>query len=237
MSAHIYLAAIVARDGRLLLHRRSPTGPWELPGGPLLPEHEDVDAAMQVILAAMGIHTGPMEQAFLETIYLRRDEGGYLVYNLYDAAGWTGQPTTPADIEARWFAPEDVERIDMDDQVRASLLAALGLRDPVDTTEAILAAMSRSMGASMGPGSPPAAGLDVRARALLDVAVLAALGRERGLAWYMELALDCGVSPSELTQAVQLAAERAGEDVTAGARATLADVLALRGLTIKEGTP
>ena len=238
MSAHIHLAAIVARDGRLLLHRQQSAQQWELPGGPLLPEHEDVDLGMQEILAGMGIEAGPMEHAFIETIYLPRGEGGYLVYNVYDAGRWTGQPLAPDGVEVRWFEPHEVERIEMDEQVRAAVLSALGLREPVDNTEAILAAMARAMGAVAWPtvreGQP---GLDAKARALQTVAILAALGRAGGLRWHIEAAVDFGASPRELAETIQVAADYAGDEVTAVARRALTDVLAARGLQSWEGRP
>ncbi|GAB4336010.1 MAG: hypothetical protein Kow0010_23720 [Dehalococcoidia bacterium] len=238
MSAHIHLAAIVARDGKLLLHRQQLARQWELPGGPLLPEHEDVDLGMQEILAGMGIEAGPMEHAFIETIYLPRDDGGYLVYNIYDAGSWTGQPLSPDGVEVRWFEPHEVERIEMDEQVRASVLSALGLREPVDNTEAILAAMARAMGHDAMPavrqGQP---GLDTKTRALQTVAILTALGRVGGLRWHIEMAVDFGASPRELAESIQVAADYAGDEITAGARRALSDVLAARGLPSWEARP
>lgn len=231
MSAHIYLAAIVPREGRVLLHRRRSAERWELPGGPLLPEHDDVDLGMQTILAGLGIETGPMEQAFIETIYLPREEGGYLVYNLYDASGWSGEPVSPDGVEAQWFAPDEIEDIAMDDQVRASVLAALGLREPTDNTEAILTAMARALGGKLdsGRGRANEPGLDAKARALQSIAVLAALGRSGGLRWHIEMAIEFGASPREIAESIQVATEYAGGDITASARQAMEDILAERG--------
>ena len=53
MGQRIHLAAIVARQGRVLLVRHQAAGEWELPGGPFLPEHTDPEAGMTE--AALGV--------------------------------------------------------------------------------------------------------------------------------------------------------------------------------------
>lgn len=238
MSQRIHLAAIVARDGKLLLHRRAAARHWELPGGPLLPEHEDVDVGMEAILAGMGIDAGPMDASFLETIYLPGEGGTHVVYNLYEAAQWTGEPVTPPGNEAGWFAAGDVEHLELDERVKASLLAAMGLREPVDDSAAIVAAMERAMGIEsppVPPTRPP--GLDAKTRTLQSVAILAALGRGRALPAYIETALDLGASREEIIQTLQVVAGHADPEAAAEAWEASRRALAARGFDTGEPGP
>jgi 4-carboxymuconolactone decarboxylase len=170
MSQRIHLAAILARDERILLVRPSEGAPWELPGGPLLPGHEDVDAGMDAILEAMGVSAPAIEEDFLQTFFLP-GEDGHLVFNLYAPAEWKGEPA-PNGSEAAWFALDELEKVSMDDGVRDALLTALGLREPPDDALRLAAALrefgfdSLPPAHAPTPGSPPGssrheAGLDV----------------------------------------------------------------------------
>jgi 4-carboxymuconolactone decarboxylase len=166
MSTPIYLAAIVARDGRLWLVQEQPGGPWALPGGPLLVEHEDVDAGMEQILAGMGVIAAAVANDFIETLHLPADDG-FSVYNLYGLGAWEGEPQAPGAHETAWFALADVAGLDIDPAVRQAVLAAIGLAGPEDEQERIVRDLQRFV-AAMGGGQPPApfaskreAGLDV----------------------------------------------------------------------------
>ncbi len=140
MSQTIYLAAIVLREERMLLVRPGPEAPWELPGGPLLPEHDDVDAGMDAILAAMGVNAPAIEDDFVHTIFMPGDDG-QVVYNIYAPSEWVGEPAIPGAAGAGWFALEEIGALAMDDRVRGAILEAYGLREPVDETREILSAM------------------------------------------------------------------------------------------------
>ena len=140
MSQTIYLAAMVVREARLLLVRPAPDAPWELPGGPLLPEHDDVDAGMDAILTAMGVNAPAIEEDFVHTIFMSGTDGP-LIYNIYAPSEWFGEPDVPEAAGSAWFALEEVEAIDMDDQVRSAVLEAYGMREPSDDTGDILSAV------------------------------------------------------------------------------------------------
>lgn len=245
MSQRIHLAAIVASQGRLLLVRSAPDAPWELPGGPLLAEHEDVDAAMDAHLERFGISAPAIEGDFVETIHLPRDEG-HTVFNLYAASEWRGEPTVPPGMTMDWFGLYDLDAIPMDDRVRDAVLMAFGLKEHLDPTDRILAELKTSV---FGPerfpgitsqfpaavtafqrGEPPAGtALDVSVLTLQAVAVLAALGRREALATHIEFALGVGVGAAELAETLHVVATCAGMPAAAEAWEVLERVLATRG--------
>ena len=91
MAQRIHLAAILEREGELLLRRGPGEEEWSLPGGDLLPEHEDVDAGMAAILEGMGVSVEAIEEAFYETLFIP-DTEGHMVYNLFATSAWQGEP-------------------------------------------------------------------------------------------------------------------------------------------------
>lgn len=143
MTQQIHLAAIVVRDGQLLLHREHEAAPWGLPGGPLLPEHEDVDAGMDAILESFGINAPAVEEDFVETIHLPAGEG-HIVYNIYAPTEWTGDPLAPG-MQSAWFGLYELDALDMDDNVRDAVLAAFGLRERHDPSPEIMAALGHAL--------------------------------------------------------------------------------------------
>ncbi len=175
MSQRIRNGAIVIRDRRLLLLRHGPAEPWELPGGEVLPEHLDVDEAMDQMLQEIGIRTPAIEEDFVETVYLR-DESGHVVFNLYAASEWDGE----VDVErgtgtgTGWFALEELDAIAMDAAVRDTVLTLFGMRERQDDAAEILAALSANAPAAAAE-APPASGPASRREAGLNV-----LGTLRG---------------------------------------------------------
>ena len=148
MAQRIHLAAILEREGRLLLRRERGVERWALPGGDLAPEHEDVDAGMAAILAELGVTVDGIAGAFRETIFLPAHEGpGRTVCNLYATSAWTGEPRAADGAELGWHAPAELAGLDMDGRVREAVLAAFGLAPPRDDGPAILAALQRELGA------------------------------------------------------------------------------------------
>lgn len=145
MSQSIHLAAIVMRDGRLLLHRPKPDSGWELPGGPLLEEHQDTDSGMDAILTSFGINAPAIEEDFVETIYLPSGDGGHVVYNIYAPSDWVGEPETPAGAGSGWFGLTELDSIEMDTAIRNAILAAFGLRETEDMSEMIMTAVSGAL--------------------------------------------------------------------------------------------
>lgn len=143
MANRILLGAIVEREGRILLIRQTPRAPWELPGGELQQRQTDADAAMAEALETFGIIMSEPEERFIETIYLP-DGDGQLIYNLYGATDWEGEPEIPIGMGAGWYAFNELDAISMQDEVRAAILVAYGLRDAPDADGRILQAMAGS---------------------------------------------------------------------------------------------
>jgi len=166
MAQRIHLAAILEREGKLLLLRESGEQGWSLPGGDLLPEHDDVDVGMAAILGGMGITVEGIEEAFYETLFISTGEG-HMVYNVFATSAWEGEPAVADGVEQLWAEAGALADLPMDEHVRAGVLAAFGLAEPRDDSAAILEALQREMGveaeeAGSGPfASRREAGRDV----------------------------------------------------------------------------
>ena len=165
MAQRIHLAAILERDGKLLLLRGPGEERWSLPGGDLLPEHDDVDIGMAAILAGMGVAVEGIEEAFYETLFIPTAEG-HMVYNLFATSAWEGEPALADGVEHLWTEAGALAEMPMDEHVRAGVLAAFGLAEPRDDSAAVLQALQREMGveaeeAAGGFASRREAGRDV----------------------------------------------------------------------------
>ena len=147
MKQDIRMAAILERDGRVFLVRERPDADWELPGGALPLENDDIDAEMDAVLQRLGVMAPAIEEDFLATHYFP-SEGGQVVYNVYAATEWTGDPTARAGVGTGWFALAEIESIGMDERARGAVLEAFGLRKPVDRMQEIMAALADSRGAT-----------------------------------------------------------------------------------------
>jgi len=247
MSQRIHLGAIVLRDGRLMLVRPAVDGPWELPGGPLLPTHADTESAMDEILAAFGIASPAIEEDFLDTLHLREEDGA-LVYNLYAPTEWTGEPRVSPGAGLGWFTPEELASVAMDARIRDALLAAFGMVEPPPGEDRLLEEMARAMGLAGGqavplspraavgrPGAGPAAALEDRwantdlpqaTRGLIAVALAAAAGRPGPLSEAIDDAARHGASVAHLAETLRMVGAYAGYPVAADAWAVLEEKLA-----------
>ncbi len=165
MKQDIRMAAILERDGRLFLVRAAPDAPWELPGGALPPEKDDVDAEMDAILARLGVMAPAIEEDFLQTHFIPADDG-QIVYNVYAATEWTGDPAVEPGVGAGWFSLEDLRAVAMDDHVRNAVFEAYGLREPEDQDAKIMAALA---GIKLEEEPAPAPAFSDRRSAGLDV--------------------------------------------------------------------
>ena len=145
MAQRIHLAAILEREGKLLLLRSPGEEGWSLPGGDLLPEHDDVDIGMAAILGEMGVTVAGIEEAFYETLFIPTAEG-HMVYNLFTTSAWEGEPAVSDGTELAWTAAGALAEMPMDEHVRAGVLAAFGLAEPRDDSAAVLQALQREMG-------------------------------------------------------------------------------------------
>jgi 4-carboxymuconolactone decarboxylase len=155
MKQDIRMAAILERDGRVFLVRSTPSAAWELPGGALPAENDDIDQEMDAILTRLGVMAPAIEEDFLQTHYFPFD-GGQVVYNVYAATDWAGDPSPPAGSGAGWFGIEDLDAMDVDERAHGAILEAFGLRDPEDDAAQILAALTfgKDMPAPPSPGTP-----------------------------------------------------------------------------------
>lgn len=157
----IQLGAIVARNGELLLVRVHGETEWQIPGGPLAPEQEDADDEMDAILSRFGINALTIDEDFLETIHLE-DGDGRVIYNLYlISPDWKGEPVAPAGHDIGWFEPVELRKVEMDETLRAAILAAFGIASRDDPSEAILREMQANLHAPPEPRLAPVAGPSV----------------------------------------------------------------------------
>lgn len=167
MKQDIRVAAILERDGRLFLVRGAPDSPWELPGGPLPLENDDVDLEMDAVLQRLGVMAPAIEEDFLQTHFVPADEG-QLVYNVYAATEWKGEPAVAPGAGSGWFTLEELQAVAMDEHVRNAVLEAYGVRESVDQDAAIMSALAGIAGEeAQRPAIDPeahsrrAAGMDV----------------------------------------------------------------------------
>ena len=141
MKQDIRMAAILERDGRVFLVREQPEAAWELPGGALPLDNDDIDAEMDAVLQRLGVMAPAIEEDFLATHYFPT-ESGQVVYNVYAATDWSGDPAVRAGVGAGWFALAEIESIGMDERSLGAVLEAFGLREPVDRVGEMLAALA-----------------------------------------------------------------------------------------------
>ena len=100
MRQHIRLAAILEREGRFFLVKGEQGLTWELPGGPLPERADDVDQEMDDMLGRIGVWAPAIEEDFLETHFFPVEDG-QIVFNLYAASGWSGDPAAAEGAEDR----------------------------------------------------------------------------------------------------------------------------------------
>lgn len=167
MKQDIRMAALLERDGRLFLVRPHAESPWELPGGPLPLENDDIDAEMDAVLQRLGVMAPAIEEDFLQTHYFPIEDG-QIVYNVYAATDWAGEPSAAPGVGGGWFGLDDIAAIHMDERARNAVLEAYGLKEPEDDTARILAALGGPQPPTSMP-APPERGEDVRRAAGLDV--------------------------------------------------------------------
>lgn len=141
MKQHIEMAAILERDGQLFLVRERPDSHWTLPGGPLPPENDDIDLEMDAVLQRLGVMAPAIEEDFLQTHYFPADDG-QIVYNIYAATEWVGEPSPTPGVGSGWFTIAELAAIRMEERARNAVLEAFGLKEPEDDTARIMAALA-----------------------------------------------------------------------------------------------
>jgi alkylhydroperoxidase/carboxymuconolactone decarboxylase family protein YurZ len=257
MTQDIELRALVARDGRILLLRYDGET-WELPGGRFGDDQDDVDAAMDTLLRAVGIVSPDIGEDFLQTVYLPR-EGRQAVLNLYAPMQWLGEPAPLPGSEAGWFAPAELAGVAMDPLVREAVLDVFGLvgapgppvpgparerardvlrtlynEDP-DVAEARLRKrapelVDAMLDFAMGDVWSGTA-IDRPTKSLQVVAMLAALGgRPNALRSHLNGALNHGVRPEQLVETLRMVAVYGGFPAALEAWPIMEEVFAERGI-------
>ena len=155
MTQRIHLAAMILREGRLMLVRPRTGAAWELPGGPFPDDEDDMDSVMDAILRGFGVEAPAIEEDFVETIFLPEGEG-QVVLNVYAPSEWAGEPAVPAGMGLGWFALDELELLDMDARVRNAVLRAFGLEGTEDLGSSILSTMEKQFGFEAAPASEDA---------------------------------------------------------------------------------
>ena len=144
--SQIELRALLSEGGKILFVRAA-DGSWQLPGGSLADESEDVDAAMGSFLAMYGIASPDIADDFLQTAYVPGADGS-IVLNLYAPQEWEGVLAVPAGEEAGWFPFDELGGIEMDPAMREAILNAFGLGE-IDEDDALFSQMEDEFGRAM----------------------------------------------------------------------------------------
>lgn len=125
------VAAIVIREGRVLLARRGFEGPlaklWEFPGGKVEEGEDDADAVAREFAEEFGAELRPI-RLLGETVFLHRGRDRSL-------AAWLAE--LPAGdrlsllehVELRWAGPRELGELDLVDSDRGLLDLVLPLLD------------------------------------------------------------------------------------------------------------
>lgn len=104
----IVVAAVVIRDGRLLLTRRGEgshlAGFWELPGGKVEPGEDPVSALRRELKEELGIGS----EIGAPFAFNYHDYGTRRVLLLTYEARLSGDPGTPGCAELGWFARDEI---------------------------------------------------------------------------------------------------------------------------------
>ncbi|HJU35945.1 MAG TPA: NUDIX domain-containing protein [Gaiellaceae bacterium] len=125
-------AALIRDDGGRVLLVRHVEGRWQMPGGAVDPDESPADAMRRECLEEASIEVEPrrIRGVFGGPDYRRRyangDEVG-IVSTVYEAEIVSGTPR-PGDDETQevgWFAPHELEGVDLSMASRATLQALL----------------------------------------------------------------------------------------------------------------
>jgi chloramphenicol 3-O-phosphotransferase/ADP-ribose pyrophosphatase YjhB (NUDIX family) len=108
----IYVWAVVSDERGVLLLPAHEPNVWTLPGGPLLPDDDTVEAAiMRELRSRYGI-TLPDEPEFLATRYERSPDSGTVVHNLFHIPSETlDAGVEPFGDAAQWIDPTETDRV------------------------------------------------------------------------------------------------------------------------------
>lgn len=112
----VVAAALVDRDGRVLVQRRREGGPmaglWEFPGGKIEPGETPEAALIRELEEELGIDVTPAclaPAAFASEPLVDR----HLILLLYVCRKWRGLPQPVAAAELRWLRPVELHALPM----------------------------------------------------------------------------------------------------------------------------
>jgi 8-oxo-dGTP diphosphatase len=126
----VVAAALIDRDGRVLLQRRSPGRPmaglWEFPGGKMEEGEIPESALVRELEEELGISVRACD--LLPACFASAPLGErHMVLLLYLCRKWRGEPRALDASALQWVVPADMQRLDMPpaDRPLVSLLKAL----------------------------------------------------------------------------------------------------------------
>lgn len=123
------VAAVVVRDGRVLLARHHKGGEdyWVLPGGAVEPGETLAEALRRELREEAGLVVEPADVLFLNDGY-RPEAETVAVYFAARAEEASLRPPAagePVLREVRWFAPEELDQVDLRPDIKEELLEYL----------------------------------------------------------------------------------------------------------------
>jgi 8-oxo-dGTP diphosphatase len=126
---HVVAAALITRDGDVLMQRRPPTKQhgdlWEFPGGKVEPDEESAAALARELLEELGIVIDPRSFGFVARAV---DTEAQIGIDLFVCRDWTGEPQCLEGGAIAWFTPTAVLDLPMpplDLPLAKALLAAI----------------------------------------------------------------------------------------------------------------
>lgn len=112
-------AALVDRQGRVLLQRRAPgramAGLWEFPGGKVEPDERPEAALVRELEEELGIEveTGALTPAAFASADSPEGTGRHMLLLLYLCREWRGEPRPLDAAELAWVRPADMPALPM----------------------------------------------------------------------------------------------------------------------------
>ena len=105
----VVAAALIAADGRILLHQRKLGGAlgglWEFPGGKVEPGENPDSALVRELGEELGVVVDPADLAYLARA---SEPGNPHVILLYTCRRWRGEPVCLTGEGIAWVAPADL---------------------------------------------------------------------------------------------------------------------------------
>lgn len=132
MHEHVVVAAVLRKDGEVLLCHRSPErrwypDVWDFPGGHVIPGELPEQALRRELLEELGVDVGDLRGPILHKV----DDQAGLDLALWESRAWTGsvENRQPHEHDAiGWFRADQLDGLDFADPCYLRLLQDL-LRD------------------------------------------------------------------------------------------------------------